>query len=315
MSGSSRNSSREPALGLGLELVVELLDRAGLQLGDERLDVHARHQRAESSRHAGELAQVGGQRLGGAGVLHLDGHLAAVGPAALVDLADGGRRGRDRVELDEVVLPVRAELAGEDLADGDRGHRRRGVLQLGQLLAVGRGQLVGQRGLEDRHRLAELHRPALELAQGAEELLGGALLDLGEHGLGRGATHPLAESPGGAAGVPQRQRGQPGRACNCLAGKLAHARPRHEVGVMPPWCRTCGHPRASNIHTPGAAATAARGAASGSAPRNRVRDHVEGSRPSRWATTSRTAQARASAARAGSRSGTPSGRGRSVARA
>ena len=53
--------------------------------------------------------------------------------------------------------------------------------------------LVGQRRLEDRHRLAELHRPALELAQGAEQLLGGALLHLGQHRLGRGAADALAE--------------------------------------------------------------------------------------------------------------------------
>ena len=47
------------------------------------------------------------------------------------------------------------------------------------MLAVRRHQLVRQGGLEDRQRLAELHRAALELAQGAEQLLGRALLDLG----------------------------------------------------------------------------------------------------------------------------------------
>ena len=91
------------------------------------------------------------------------------------------------------------------VAHGLGRHRRRGVLQPGQLLAVGAGDLLGQRGLEHAQRLPELHRAALELAQGPEQLLGGALLDLGQHRLGRGAAQPLAEADRAPAGVPQRR--------------------------------------------------------------------------------------------------------------
>ena len=49
----------EGALAGGLELVVELLDDALLQLGDQRLDVDARDQRGDGAPEPGELAQVG----------------------------------------------------------------------------------------------------------------------------------------------------------------------------------------------------------------------------------------------------------------
>ena len=70
----------------------------------------------------------------------------------------------------------------------------------------------GQRRLEDGQRLAELHRAALELAQGAEELLGGALLDVGHHGLGRGAAQPAAH-PDGACVPRSRGAAQPAAPC------------------------------------------------------------------------------------------------------
>ena len=102
-------------------------------------------------------------------------------------------------------------------------HRRRGVLQLGERRAVGRGHLLGQRGLEDRHGLAELHRPALELAEHLEELLGGPGLHLGGHQLGRLAADPLADAEGGAPGEAEREAR---RASPCgvtaLRGSLAH---------------------------------------------------------------------------------------------
>ncbi len=111
-----------------------------------------------------------------------------------------------------------AELAGQDLVHGDRRHRRRGVLQPGELLAVGRRDLLGQRRLEDRDRLAHLHRPALEVAERAEQLLGGALLHLGEHRVGRGAAEPPAHAQRGAAGEAEGQGGEPRRAGDGLAG-------------------------------------------------------------------------------------------------
>ena len=145
------------------------------------------------------------------------------------------------------------ELALQDAAHRHRRHRRSGVLEPGQLVAVGRGQLVGQGRLEDRHRLAELHRAALELTQGAEELLGGALLDLGEHRLGGRAADPLAQAQRGATGVPQRQRRQPRRAGHGLARELAHRRAR---GVFtPPSCPSVRAIPANCTRSPGRAAT------------------------------------------------------------
>ena len=113
MSGSSRKPSAKVALRLGLEVVVELVVGAGLELRDQRLDLDARHERADGAGEPGELAQVGQQRLAGAGVLHLDRDLAAVVPAALVHLADRRRRGRAAVEPDQLLAPVGPEVALE----------------------------------------------------------------------------------------------------------------------------------------------------------------------------------------------------------
>ena len=115
-------------------------------------------------------------------------------PAAAVHLADRRGRGGRLVHLDQLVAPVVTEGVLDLLVGHRRRHRGGGVLEGGEVLAVGRHQLVRQRGLQDREGLAELHRPALELAQGAEQLLGRALLDLGEHRLGGLAAQPLAEA-------------------------------------------------------------------------------------------------------------------------
>ena len=102
-------------------------------------------------------------------------------------------------------------------------HRRRGVLQPGQLVAVRRRDLVGEGGLEHAQRLAELHRPALELAERAEQLLGGALLHLAQHDLRGTPAEPLAEPHRLPPGVAEGQRRQPRRTRGGLAGKLGHA--------------------------------------------------------------------------------------------
>ena len=76
--------------------------------------------------------------------------------------------------------------------------------------------------LEHRQRLAELHRAALELAEGAEELLGGALLHLRQHRIGGFSAEPLAEPERRTAGIAHRQRGQPCRARDGLARQVGH---------------------------------------------------------------------------------------------
>ena len=52
-------------------------------------------------------------------------------------------------------------------------------------------------------------------------LLGGALLDLAEHALAGGASQPAPEPDGAAAGVPEGERGQAGRAGERLARQAA----------------------------------------------------------------------------------------------
>ena len=89
--------------------------------------------------------------------------------------------------------------------DHARRHRWRGVLQLGQRLAVGADQLIGQRGLEDAHGLAELHRAALELAEHREDLVGGTPLHLVEHRLRGRADDALADAERRTSGESDRQ--------------------------------------------------------------------------------------------------------------
>ena len=88
---------------------------------------------------------------------------------------------------------------------------------------VGAGDLLGQRRLEDGHRLPQLHRAALELAQHLEQMLGGALLDLGGDHVGGHAGDALAESQRRAPGEAQRQRRESGRPADGAAGDVGHA--------------------------------------------------------------------------------------------
>ena len=217
-------------LRLRLEAVVELVGGTRLQLGHERLDVEPREDRRDAAREAGDLAQVGHQRLAGAGVLDLDRDVAlgavvggVVEPPAAVDLADRRGGGRGSVEPDQPLLPVGAEVGRELLAHGGGGHRGSRVLERGEVLAVGSGQLLGQRRLHHAQHLAELHRAALELAERAEQLLGRALLHLAQHGVGVAPAEALAEADGGAPGVPQGQRRESCRAGRGLAWELGHA--------------------------------------------------------------------------------------------
>ena len=115
-------------------------------------------------------------------------------------------------------LPAGAELLGHQPVHGGRRHRRRGVLQLGQRLAVGRRVLVRDRGLVDAQRLAELHRAALERAEHLEELLGGAALQFGGDLVAVPADQPLPEAEGGPPGGGQGQA--------CQARRSAQGAPR-----------------------------------------------------------------------------------------
>jgi hypothetical protein len=69
---------------------------------------------------------------------------------------------------------------------------------------VGSGANLRHRRLEYRHGLTQLRGPALELAQGDEQLLGSAGRDLSASRPGQ----PAGDGSG-APGMPQRQHGQP----------------------------------------------------------------------------------------------------------
>ena len=97
-------------------------------------------------------------------------------PHGLVYLADGCGGSRHVVELREAIAPVGAEFLFENAVDLLGRQRGSGILKLGERRSVRASDILGQCGLEDAHRLAELHRPALELAQHAEHLLRGTSL-------------------------------------------------------------------------------------------------------------------------------------------
>ena len=126
------------------------------------------------------------------------------------------------VEFAEVRPPPGAELLGQHPVHGGRGHRRRGVLQFAQRLAVGRRVLVGDGRLVDAERLAELHRTALERAQHLEDLLGGAALHRGGDLLPIAAYQSLAEAEGRSAGGGQWQAGQARRPGDGASGDVGH---------------------------------------------------------------------------------------------
>ena len=98
------------ALIVGLQPVVKFHLGAFDQLVDDALDIHAGCELFDDSDHAPQGLQVGAQRLVGARVLDLHGHLATVGPHRLVYLADAGRRHRSVVERGEPLTPLGAQL-------------------------------------------------------------------------------------------------------------------------------------------------------------------------------------------------------------
>ena len=176
-----------------------------------------------------DLADVAHQRGAGAGVLDLHRDVAAVLPDGPVHLPDRGRGHGVVVERLELAAPPRAEVGAQHAVHRGGRHRRGAVLQLGQHGPVVHGEVLGQGRLEDRERLPELHRAALELPEDLEELLGGAGLQLRGHDLGGPAPEPLAEAEGGATGEAERHRGELGRAHDGLAWQVGHGAPPRAV--------------------------------------------------------------------------------------
>ena len=95
--------ARHRAVVLRLDLVVELLGDALAQLAVERLDVEPGREPLDQRQQQREVAQVGLDRLGDAGVLDLDRDLVAVERDRAVDLADRGGGERLLLEVGEGV--------------------------------------------------------------------------------------------------------------------------------------------------------------------------------------------------------------------
>ena len=89
----------QAALVLGLELVVELVGDQLAHLGQERRRVDAGREALQDRADEAEVAQVGLDRLGHAGVLDLDGDLRPVVRARAMDLPEGRERERLLVEV------------------------------------------------------------------------------------------------------------------------------------------------------------------------------------------------------------------------
>ena len=212
----------ESLLGGSFQPVIEFLGHPAPQLGEQRLGVQARHERTEKPRAAAQLVEIADQRPAHARVLDLDGNLAPVVPDGPVHLAEGRGGRRLVVELGEAGPPLLPHVAREHLVNSPGRQRRRGFLQPGQGGPVRFGDLRGQRGLEDRQCLPELHRAALELAKDPEDLICCPLLDFPGHQLSWPAAQAPAGSQRGPACVPDRQPGQPGRAGDSMAGQIAH---------------------------------------------------------------------------------------------
>ena len=146
--------------------------------------------RRDPAAEPGELAQVGHQRLAGAGVLHLDCHVAPSchRPLCTCPIRRGGRPAAIETSWSCQSAPRLVAIWSRTVWSASAARSP----AAGQLFAIRRGERLGQRGLEHAQGLAELHRPALELAERAEELLGRPLLDLAQH-VRRGAAQPPAE--------------------------------------------------------------------------------------------------------------------------
>jgi hypothetical protein len=169
--------------------------------------------------------------------LHLHGDFATVVPHRLVHLADGGGARGSVIEIGESISPVGTEGVRENFVDGFGRHRRCGVLEFRQRRPVRPGHLLGEGRLEDAHRLAELHRPAFELTEDRENLLGGALLYLRGNGVRRLSAYLLPETPRGATGIGRRKGRDPHAAGQRILGDFRH------VAIVPEVSRSC-EPRA-----------------------------------------------------------------------
>ena len=183
---------------VGLGAVVELADDRGADHRQRRRRQRGPQRQAGQPAHEAVAGDVGGQRLGDVGVLHLHRQRATVGVGGGVDLPQ--RRGGDRHRIPgrEQALGRRAQLGLDHLRDRGAGGGRRRVPQ--------RAQLVGRAATGVRDQLRDLGHPALQLAGVPRQLaLGGgvddAIVVVGVGGIGGDdllgpRPHPGQADPG-----------------------------------------------------------------------------------------------------------------------
>ena len=157
-----------------LELVVAFLDDPLAQLGEDVFDVESRHELPQHRREQRQVAHVGFDRVGDAGVLDLDGDLAAVVGHASVHLPDAGGGSRLGIDPLEHAVGILAPLSRQDLAhlrplDGAHAVTQRGET----FLDVGRLVLVETGDLDRREHLAGLHRGATQDRELVDERIDG----------------------------------------------------------------------------------------------------------------------------------------------
>ena len=162
--------------------VVGFFEQAGfhfLQVGAHLGFVQAHHAQGNGLHQA----DVGLDAVGHAGVLHLHGQRFAV-LAGQVYLPDAGRLPRLGLKLIEELVGRLPERIPKGLHHQRAREGRGGVLGLGKLLGVGRGQHVflhGQHLGHFQHRAFHLAQRAVELGRiGGVQVFGGRL---GPHGL------------------------------------------------------------------------------------------------------------------------------------
>ena len=164
---------REAAVGLGLELVVELADEALADLGGHRLRVHGGSKELGGPHDQAHVLKVGAHRLGDARVLDLDRHTAPIVQARAIHLADRSGRESGLVELREDILERLVQLALDHLAHVLEGDPRRRVAQL-RKLGLEPGMELGRQcpRVDERRDLADLHGGALHGPEHVQDVLG-----------------------------------------------------------------------------------------------------------------------------------------------
>jgi hypothetical protein len=212
-----------------LQLVVELVDDALADLVPDRLGVELGGDRPGEPEQHPEVLHVGADRVVDAGVLDLDGDVAAVLQRGAVDLADRGRRDRLGIELGEGVCERAVEVGLDHLAHLLEADRRSGIAERGELRLEALAVLWRDHpDVDEGEHLADLHRGPLHPPEDGDDLLGGLELPP----LHRGARALVGAGDVGGSGarlldgLAGRGRADPGEPADPPGGESVGHRAR-----------------------------------------------------------------------------------------